>query len=486
MYLGIDIGTSAVKAVLADSAGVVRAQAHASLDASRPQPGWSEQDPEQWWQATCAAVTALPAKERAAVRGVGLSGQMHGATLLDARDRVLRPAILWNDGRSGAECLELESLVPDLGRITGNRAMPGFTAPKLLWVKRHEPDLFRAVRRVLLPKDFVRLRLTGEASSDCSDAAGTLWMDVGARRWAPQLIAATGLDERAMPRVVEGTVGTGTLRADVATQLRVPRVPVYGGGSDNAASAIGMGVVRDGEALLSVGTSGVLFVACDEYRPHAAGGVHTFCHAVPGRWHQMSVILSAASSLEWAARLAGAESVAAFAVRIETAARLATSELFLPYLSGERTPHNDPHARGVWFGISHDSSPESLGEAVLEGVALAFRDGLDALQAAGTRVARVSITGGGARLPYWSRLLAGALDRPIVYRSDAAIGAALGAARLAALGHERMNVDTSCRAPATERVIDPEPALVRHFAHQLPRFRSLYRQLAPNFRGPPP
>ncbi len=370
---------------------------------------------------------ALPPQLRDRLRAIGLSGQMHGATLLDADDRPLRPAILWNDGRSHAECDELHAALPGLEQITGNRGMPGFTAPKLLWVRRHEPQVFRSVRRVLLPKDFVRLRLTGEAASDCSDAAGTLWMDVAARRWSSRMLNACGLEERHMPRLVEGTDPTGNLLASAAERLGLRRIPVYGGGGDNAAGAIGLGVVRDGEAFMSLGTSGVLCVACDTYRPNPSVGIHTFRHAVPRRWHQMAVILSAASCLEWAARVAGMATVGELLARVE-AANAPAKELFLPYLSGERTPHNDPHARGVLFGITHDTTAEAIGQAVLEGVAAAFRDGLDALLAAGSNIGAISVAGGGAQSLYWTRLLAAALGHALQVRESAAVGAALGAA----------------------------------------------------------
>lgn len=503
MYLGIDIGTSAVKAVLVREDGAVAAQASAPLEVSRPRPLWSEQNPEHWWQATGAAVAALPADLRRAVRGIGLSGQMHGATLLDARDRVLRPAILWNDGRSGRECAELEATVADLPRITGNRAMPGFTAPKLAWVRRHERDLFASIARVLLPKDFVRLRMTGVAASDVSDAAGTLWMNVAERRWSAEMLAATGLDEAQMPALVEGTDETGTLLAEVAASWGVPGVPVYGGGGDNAAGAVGAGVVRPGEAFLSLGTSGVLFLACESYRPNSAGGVHTFCHAVPGRWHQMSVILSAASCLEWAAKLTGCTDAGELLARVEAAdahgvagvvegARRAGApdgatvgtELFLPYLSGERTPHNDPHARGVLFGLTHDSDAARVGRAVLEGVAFAFRDGLDALAATGQRIGEIAVIGGGARSTYWGRVLASALERPLTYRDGGTVGAAYGAARLARLGRERLNVESACTPPPILQVVEPDAALVARYAERLPRFRALYTNLKDAFREP--
>ena len=482
MYLGIDIGTSAVKAVLADAGGRIHAESSAPLGVSRPRPGWSEQDPGDWWRATAEAVRGLPAAGRQATRAIGLSGQMHGATLLDSQDRVLRPAILWNDGRSERECGELEAAVPDLGQLSGNRAMPGFTAPKLLWVRRHEPEVFAAVRRVLLPKDFVRLLMTGESASDMSDAAGTLWMNVKARRWSGELLDATGLAERHMPALVEGTTQTGTLRAGCATDWGLPQVPVYGGGGDNAAGAVGAGVVRDGEALLSLGTSGVLFLANDAYRPDPASGVHTFCHAVPGRWHQMSVILSAASCLEWAARASGCVDAGALLALVEAQDPPPGSEVFLPYLSGERTPHNDPRARGVLYGLTHDSSPARIGRAVLEGVAFAFRDGLDALRHAGSRIDSISVIGGGARSAYWGRILASALDTPLTYRDGATVGAAAGAARLACIGHSGTSVEAACQPPPVQQVVTPDPGLVSHYAARLPRYRALYRALQTSFR----
>ncbi len=319
MYLGIDIGTSAVKAAVVDDTGSVVDQASAALEVSRPQPLWSEQNPADWWSAANNAVSGLKLPVRKAVRAIGLTGQMHGATLLDKQQRALRPAILWNDGRSAAECAELEAAVPDMTKITGNRAMPGFTAPKLLWVRRHEPKIFAETAMVLLPKDYVRLRMTGQTSSDMSDSAGTLWLDVAQRRWSSAMLAGTGLDESHMPTLSEGNEITGELRAEIAEAWGMSRVPVAAGGGDNAAGAIGVGVVRPGDAFLSLGTSGVLFLANDGYRPNPAGGVHTFCHAVPKHWHQMSVILSAASCVDWAARLCGLGTASALFAAAEAA-----------------------------------------------------------------------------------------------------------------------------------------------------------------------
>ncbi|RIK94564.1 MAG: xylulokinase [Proteobacteria bacterium] len=485
MTLGIDLGTSAVKAVLVDGADRVLAQQSAPLAVARPRPTWSEQDPADWWRAADAAVRALRAAEPdalAAIAAVGLSGQMHGATLLDASDALLRPAILWNDGRSAAQCAALERAVPRAREITGNRAMPGFTAPKLLWVREHEPALFARVRRVLLPKDWLRLRITGDAATDCSDASGTLWLDVGARAWSDAMLAACGLDERAMPRLFEGSEATGVLRADVANAWGVARVPVAAGAGDQAAGAAGAGVVRPGEASLALGTSGVLFVAGDRFRPHPAGAVHAFCHCLPGTWHQMAVLLSAASCLAWAAKLTGAASEAALLAEVEAHGRVAAGALlFLPYLSGERTPHDDPAARGVFFGLSHDTDRALLARAVLEGVAFAFADAQDVLAAAGAAMREVSVIGGGAQSALWGRILASVLDRPLVYRAGADVGPAHGAARLARIAATGAKPADVCVAPPVAHVIEPDPALRDAYRAALPRWRTLYARLRASF-----
>jgi xylulokinase len=477
MYLGIDIGTSAVKAAVIDGSGVIVAQASAPLAVSRPHPLWSEQNPADWWRAANAAVSALQPAVRAAVRGIGLSGQMHGATLLDRQRRPLRPAILWNDGRSAPQCAELESALPDMTQITGNRAMPGFTAPKLMWVHAHEPEVFAATALVLLPKDYIRLCMTGDAASDMSDSAGTLWLDVARRRWSEQMLAATGLDERHMPALFEGSRVTGRLRAEVAESWGMRSVPVAAGGGDNAAGAIGVGVVRPGEAFLSLGTSGVLFLANDGYRPNPSGGVHTFCHAVPDHWHQMSVILSAASCVDWAARLCGQADAEAMLGSAESRGRPSDGEIFLPYLTGERTPHNDPNAKGVLFGLSSETAPAGIAQAVLEGVAFAFRDGMDALLASGAPIDSISVIGGGARSLYWGGILSSVLGRTLTYRDSGVIGPAYGAARLARMAAENCSIEEICTPPAILHVIEPDPRLQELYAHRIGRYRALYRNL---------
>jgi xylulokinase len=468
--------------VLLNEQGTVAASASAALEVSRPAPGFSEQDPEAWWQATVRAVNGLPAGGRAQVRAVGLSGQMHGATLLDSEDRPLRPAILWNDGRSAEECLELERREPSSREITGNIMMPGFTAPKLLWVARHEPDLFRRTACVLLPKDYVRLRLTGEKVSEMSDAAGTGWLDVGRREWSDAMLAATDLSRAHMPRLVEGSSPSGALTADAAAQLKIARrVVVAGGGGDNAASAVGLGVVRPGQAFLSLGTSGVLFVVTDRFRPNPERAAHAFCHCLPARWHQMSVMLSAASTLDWVAQLLGSSDLPGLVAQAEAHGLSRHSALFLPYLTGERTPHNNPSARGVFFGLRPDTTPAELTGAVLEGVAFAFADGLDVLTEKSDQVGEISVTGGGARLPYWGRLIAAALRRPLTYRAGGEVGAALGAARLARLAAGETSEEEVCTAPPVERVVQPDTALSALLASRRRTFQRLYRDLENTF-----
>lgn len=486
MWLGLDIGTSAVKAVLLDDADRVVAQTSAAIPISRPRPLWSEQDPEDWWRAVGTAVAGLPPRARAAVRGIGLSGQMHGAVVLGGDDRPLRPAILWNDGRSAAQCAELERREPATRAITGNAAMPGFTAPKLLWMRAHEADLFARVRSVLLPKDWVRLRLVGARVCDMSDAAGTLWLDPAARRWSPAMLAACGLSEAAMPRLVEGSDASGVLTGEAAESLGLPRVPVAGGGGDNAAGAIGAGIVAPGDALLSLGTSGVIFAVSDGFRPAPARGLHAFCHALPDRWHQMAVILSAASCLDWIARASGHANVAAALAEAKRVTDDTPLPIFLPYLSGERTPHDDPAASGVFFGLTHETDRAALVRTVLEGVAFALADGMEALAAAGTRPEALIVIGGGARSRAWGRILAAALGCRLEYRADGEVGPALGAARLARLAVTGEPVARAAPKRALLDVVEPDPALAGRLAPRRALFRRLYPELRAAFRAAAP
>lgn len=479
MYLGIDLGTSAVKAFLMDDRQIRIGSASVEIAVVTPKPGHVEQEPSQWERATDAAILQLKAgtpDELGAVRGIGLSGHMHGATLVDASDKVIRPCILWNDTRSHLEASELDGK-PAFRRLSGNIVFPGFTAPKLLWVQRNEPENFARVRWVLLPKDHLRLWLSGEHISEMSDAAGTAWLDVGKRAWSRQLLAETGLDVHNMPGLVEGTQRAGTLRAELASRWGMASgVVIAGGAGDNAATAIGTGTVREGEAFVSLGTSGVIFAANDGFRPLPQSAVHTFCHALPGKWHQMGVILAAADSLNWLATITGT-SQAALAGEMGDTLQAPGGEVFLPYVSGERTPHNDALIRAAFTGIGKQSDRKALTQAVMEGVAFAFADALSALALAGTKPSRAFVVGGGSHSRYWLKAVATALDLPLDLPGNGDFGAALGAARLgmiAATGADPLSVIT---APAIAETIEPVAALRPAYGERLAKYRQHYQAI---------
>ncbi|MCK2059815.1 xylulokinase [Citrobacter freundii] len=426
MYIGIDLGTSGVKAILLNEQGDVVASHTEKLTVSRPHPLWSEQDPEQWWSATDRALKALGQQHSLReVKALGIAGQMHGATLLDEQQKVLRPAILWNDGRCGEECVMLENQVPQSRAITGNLMMPGFTAPKLLWVQRHEPEMFNQIDKVLLPKDYLRLRMTGDFASDMSDAAGTMWLDVAKRDWSDVMLAACKLTRAHMPALYEGSEITGTLLPDVAKAWGMQEVAVVAGGGDNAAGAVGVGMMNAGQAMLSLGTSGVYFAVSDGFLSKPESAVHSFCHALPERWHLMSVMLSAASCLDWAAKLTGLASVPALIDAAQQADEHAEPVWFLPYLSGERTPHNNPQAKGVFFGLTHQHGPAELAQAVLEGVGFALADGMDVVHACGVQPVSITLIGGGARSEYWRQMLSDISGLQLDYRTGGDVGPAL-------------------------------------------------------------
>ena len=490
MFLGIDIGTSEVKTLLLDGSHRQIGTAGTPLAISRPHPGHSEQQPVDWWTATQFALATLRQahpQAYAAVQAIGLSGQMHGAVLLDAQDHVLRPAILWNDTRASAECEQMMAELPGLSQLAGSLMMPGFTAPKLRWLAHHEPTVFGRIAKVLLPKDYVRLQLTGGHVTDMSDASGTGWLDIANRCWSEALLKLSGLSVQQMPRLVEGSQPGGVLSAQAALLLGLRAgIVVAGGGGDNAASAVGMGAVEAGQGFLSLGTSGVLFVVTPSYQPNPQSATHAFCHAVPGRWHQMSVMLSAASCLQWATRLLGAESEAALEAQACAVAmqHRGNAPIFLPYLSGERTPHNNAAVRGSFHGLSHDTTSATLAYAVIEGVTFGLCDGLRALKAAGCLVRRLSLVGGGARSTLWAQLLASALDIEIVTHTGSASGGALGAARLAWLAHWNSDavsqanlhkaIEAVCVAPEIVHVFTPDTAERAVLAPRYEQFRALY------------
>lgn len=476
MYLGLDLGTSGVKAMLIDGDQKIVGSANGSLDASRPHSGWSEQEPAHWVRATEDAVAGLKAKhpkELAAVKGIGLSGQMHGATLIDATDKVLRPCILWNDTRSYVEAAALDA-DPRFRALTGNIVFPGFTAPKLAWVEKHEPDVFGKIAKVLLPKDYLRLWLTGEYISEMSDSAGTSWLDTGKRVWSSELLAATKLSKEQMPALVEGTEQAGKLRSELAAQWGISGdVVVAGGAGDNAASACGMGTVSDGAAFVSLGTSGVLFAANASYLPKPESAVHAFCHALPNTWHQMGVILSATDALNWHSSVTG-KSAADLTGEVGETLKAPTGVTFLPYLSGERTPHNDAVIRGAFIGLEHESSRVVLTQAVLEGVAFAIRDNLEALRSAGTGISRVTAIGGGSRSRYWLASIATALGVPVDLPADGDFGAAFGAARLGLIAATGADPIAVCTPPVTAGTIEPVSVLSGPYEDAYKRYRALY------------
>ena len=476
MFLGLDLGTSGLRALLVDEDGSVIGSAEETYDVWHPKPGWSEQNPADWETACDKVVAALVAKhgtEMQALRGVGISGHMHGATLLDQGGAVLRPCILWNDTRSHAEAARLDA-TDGVRDISGNIVFPGFTAPKLMWVAKNEPEVLAKVAKVLLPKDYLIHWLTGAYVSEMSDSAGTTWLDVGARDWSDKLLVASGMRRDQMPELVEGSERAGTLRPDLADRWGLPDgVIVVGGGGDNAAAACGVGALREGDGFVSLGTSGVLLAARDSFAPMPSSAVHTFCHAVPNRWYQMGVILAATDSLNWLARnlnQSPADLSAALGGSISGPGTLR----FLPYLSGERTPHNDSAIRGALLNIDISAGPADLTQAVMEGVAFALRDSLEALKSTGANLTRVLAIGGGSQSRYWVELCATVLGLPIDLPAQGEFGAALGAARLAICGATGADPDTIMTRPDVAETIHPRDDLRPAYDAAWQQFRAAY------------
>lgn len=465
--IGLDVGTTALKGVAVSEDGGVEARAEEPYPLASPRPGWTEQDPELWWEACGRVLRRLGAAD-----AIGLSGQMHGLVVLDADLRPIRPAILWNDGRTAAQCARIEQTLgrEELIALTGNRALTGFTAPKLLWVREHEPELYARVRHVLLPKDYVRLRLTGELATDVSDASGTLLFDVARRTWSDRVLSALGIPPDWMPPALESPVVAGTTEAGV---------PVAAGAGDQAAGAIGVGVDRPGPASVALGTSGVVFAALDDYRPDPEARVHTFCHARPGTWHAMGVMLSAAGSLRWL-RDAAAPGVG-FAALVDEAERWppgAGGLRFLPYLTGERTPHADPDVRAAFVGLGLEHDRGALTRAALEGVAYGLRDALEVLAAVGSRPAVGRVSGGGARSGLWLRIIASALRMPLEH-TEVEEGAAYGAALLGGVaGGVFPDVETAiarCVRPVGR--VEPDAGWADVYEAGYARFRASYPAL---------
>jgi xylulokinase len=482
--LGVDCGTSAIKAVLVGADGAAVAAASSPYRPDHPRPHWSEQDPEVWVAAMFAALGDLrraAPDAYAAVAAIGFSAQMHAAVLLGRDGRVLRPAILHNDGRAHAEAAELWERHRALADVVGVKPMAGFTGPKLLWVKRKEPEIFAAVAHVLQTKDYLRFRLTGALGADMSDAAGTWWLDQGARRWSHEALAACGVDPACAPALVEGSDRLGRLLPTLADELGLARSTIVAaGGADAAAGAVGLGAIHAGDAFISLGTASQLIVVAEEYRAAPETLVHSFAHALPGRWYRMAAMLNGAGALAFTARLLGAD-VAALETKAASDYRGPSDAMVLPYLSGERTPYDDANARGVIFGLDETSSQVDLVRATMEGVALTLALARDCLAATGDRVDRVGLIGGGARSLLWTRMIAAAVGCEIVRYKGGDVGPAVGAARLARLAATGEAPEVVCSAPPIADVTPPEPRLAEAFAVARGRFVSLYQALKPEF-----
>jgi len=485
MFLGLDCGTSGLKALLTDASGETVASAARAYSPDRPRPGWSEQNPDDWLAAMAGAIAEIrdaAGKALGGLKAIGFSGQMHGAVLLDRAMSPVRPAILHNDGRAFREADELARDHPHLARVVGVKPMPGFTGPKLKWIARNEPDRRRLVHSILSPKDYLRFSLSGELGSDMSDAAGTWLLDEANRAWSPQAFAACEADPAWAPPLFEGSALAGQVRPEVADQLGLPRgVLLAAGGGDAAAGAVGLGAIAPGEVFISLGTATQLIVATDRYMSAPDKLVHSFAHALPNRWYAMAAMLNGAGALAFAGRLLGAPPDA---LEREAAAGYSGpgALLFLPYLSGERTPLDDPYARGVLFGMSEATTRADVGRAVMEGVALTLADARDCLAAAGAKIERVGLIGGGAKSALWTRMIAAATGFTVVRMKGGETGPAYGAARLARMATTGEPAEAVCLPPQIADVTEPDPELAAKFMAQRERFKALYAAVKPEFR----
>ena len=474
MYLGIDVGTSAVKLCVIDAAGAVRGTADAGLSSQHPFEGASEQRAEDWVVALRSAAMALDPKLKERVAGIGLSGQMHGAVVMDRAHRPLRPVILWNDGRAAAECRLMEEAEPRAGEISGVPPMPGFTAPKLLWLSRNEPETHARIARVCLPKDFLGLWLTGQLATDPSDAAGTSWLDQAARAWSPRMCEISATDPAWLPRIADGNAVTGVLRDEAAQALGLPRgVSVAAGAGDGAAGAVGIGAIASGDGFVSLGTSGQLFVTTDSYRPNTASRLHAYAHTLPGLWFQMAAMLNGARPMAWLAALLK-RPIAELLAEAESAR---PGPIFLPYLTGERTPHGDPDIRAGFAGLSETTTQGSLMRATLEGIAFTFADAAAAFGAAGTRPETLLAIGGGARSDLLLQMIADVLGARIGRSEDATVGPALGAARLGLMAVEGAPPADVAPKPEVTRWFEPDSARAAAMAPRLAAYRAMYPAL---------
>ena len=476
MYLGLDLGTSGLRGLLVTDGGQPIGAAEAHYDVTHDHAGWSEQDPQDWITALGAVMDQLRAdhpKAFADIQAMAVAGHMHGAVLLDSNQNVLRPCILWNDTRSHAEAAELDT-TDQVRDLSGNIVFPGFTAPKLKWVAAHEPDIFAKTDLVLLPKDYVNLWLTGQARAEVSDAAGSSWLDNARRDWSDRLLDASGMKPSQMAELVEGSGIAGTLRPELAAKWGLPaNTVIAGGAADNAAAACGVGALNDGDGFVSLGTSGVLLAARNDFAPKPETAVHTFCHAIPNRWYQMGVILAATDSLNWLSRQLGQGAAELSSALGDTISAPGQTQ-FLPYLSGERTPHNDSAIRGAFLHLDISNGPQDLTRAVMEGVAFALRDAAEALEETGAQLDRLLAIGGGSQSPYWVELCATVLNKPIDLPAKGEFGAAMGAARLAQCAQTGANPNTIMTKPDIAQTVIPRAELVAEYDAAYAKWRAAY------------
>ncbi len=487
--LGIDIGTSGVKAIVMDKKGVIEAIASKSYGTSIPKPLWSEQDPEDWWKATIESLNELTnkTKGKGTIIGIGITGQMHGLVLLNRSGEVLRPCILWNDQRTFKECEEIYNIVgkEEILRITGNRVLPGFTAPKIIWVKKNEPEIYSKIAKILLPKDYIRYKLTGEFYSDVSDASGTSLFNVGKRNWAEEVIKALQIKREWLPDVTESPQVCGYISKEAGELTGLKEgTPVVAGAGDQASQAIGTGIIKEGIISVTIGTSGVVFACLDNYIYDREGRLHAFCHAVPEKWHLMGVMLSAGGSLQWFINAFGREgysvkdNIGSLMEKAKQVRPMSDGLVFLPYLTGERTPYPDPYASGVFFGINPSHKRAHFFRAVLEGVGFGLKDSLELIESLGIEPLEIRISGGGAKSELWQQILANIFNYPI-YKVNTTEGACYGAGLLAGVGTGVFR-DVN---DAVEKIIKSDLAYVPDKDSEIyKKFHKIYRKLYFNLK----
>lgn len=467
MFIGIDLGTSSVKTILIDEKQNTLATKTESISIENPKNGYYEQNPEEWYQATVKCFDYLKKqkpKEFSETKALSISGQMHGATLLDNDSKVLRNCILWNDTRSSKECYEMEERCSNLRETSGNIAMPGFTAPKLLWIKNNEPEIFKKVDKVLLPKDYLRLRLSGEFVTDPSDASGTLWLDVKKRNWSEELLDTTFLGIKNMPRIVEGSESSGEVSKSIKEKFGFTHnVIIAGGAGDQAAGATGSGVISSSQAVLSLGTSGVYFSPTGKFSSNTLKAVHSFCHCIPNTWHHMSVMLSAANCIDWAASIHGISINEFYEIidnYVQEKNNIINAPLFLPYLSGERTPHNNAFIRAGFHCLTTLTSKADMLYATLEGVIFGLKDGFEAVNEVNNKTNETFVVGGGAKSRTWLNLLSSAINTEIIQGEDSNLGPSLGVARLAMMATGKFDQDEVMKKMSVKCIIKTKPELV--------------------------